>query len=124
MALALCPVTLRAWNRTTVGVSPPTFAFCNSVRTPEWRTSYRNAALIWRRPNDAGGLHYGTDRPVATNVSVGGHRRSAAGCGDVSARPRTVSPFLSLRLSLLDRHGPWLPGHIALAPRRRREVGH
>src|SRR6266699_4548587 len=113
MALALCPATLLAWSPTIVGGSPLTSEFCNSARTPKSRMYHQTSVPLWRRLHDFGRPHHSTDRPMAAKLAACGYCRSAACHPGVPARPRAVLPLLSFRLSLLDRHGAWMPGHLA-----------
>src|ERR1700676_2716783 len=123
MVLARCQATLRASSLTIAGALPLTSGFCNSARTPRSKTCHRTSGPHWGRLHDSVGSHHGADRTMATKLAVCVHRRSAAGHHGVPARPSTVPPLLSLCLSLLDRHGARMPGHLAAAPCSRREVG-
>ena len=86
MALAQCRVTPHALSLTIVGVSPHTFAFCNSVRMPKSKTYRRTSVLYWRPPHDSDGFLHGTDRAMATKLAPCGYRRGTAGGGCVPAR--------------------------------------
>src|SRR5579864_2638560 len=124
MDLAPCRAMHLALNPTIAGASPHTSVFCNSVRTRKSRTCRPTGGRNWKGRHDSHGIADRADRTMAAKLAPGGHWRIAAGDRGAAARPRPVPPLLSFCLSLLDRHGARMPGHLTHAPCGRREMGH